>query len=167
MWQAYLSAIDLHVESAQKRLLITAAAVVVTGLQTCVALTMGQVFRPEDKWGPLSGMMKITHKVRSVWLFYKSEQHMSLQYNWAKTLFTQKGPSARTEDFITRRPGMQMRIAQHCLHTAVGAAAAAAGSAHIASGQELKTGYELQLELCSACMAASKSSHSYLSVQHT
>ena len=33
-------------------------------MQTCVALTMGQVFRPEDKWGPLSGMMKITPKVR-------------------------------------------------------------------------------------------------------
>ena len=37
-------------------------AVLATGLQTIAAVVMGQVFRPEDKWGPLSGLMKITHK---------------------------------------------------------------------------------------------------------
>ncbi|DBB15756.1 TPA: hypothetical protein ACH3X3_003959 [Trebouxia sp. C0006] len=47
---------------AYTALTITTALAIVTALQTCTALAMGQVFRPEDKWGPLSGVMKITHK---------------------------------------------------------------------------------------------------------
>jgi len=43
-------------------LMVCTSAAIVTALQTCTALVMGQVFRPEDKWGPLSGLMKITHK---------------------------------------------------------------------------------------------------------
>lgn len=142
--------------------MITDAAVVVTGLQTCVALTMGQVFRPEDKWGPLSGMMKITHKVREhTQHLYKCEQHFSLhslQHDCAENFQAQR--LSHIEDDITRWPGMVVRIAHFCLHH-VGAA----GSTHVASGQELETENELQLSSCSTHMAASKGSSLHTSVQ--
>ena len=46
--------------------MVCTSAAIVTALQTCMALAMGQVFRPEDKWGPLSGLMKITHKASPI-----------------------------------------------------------------------------------------------------
>jgi len=48
-------------------LMVCTSAAIVTALQTCTALGTGQVFRPEDKWGPLSGLMKITHKASPIW----------------------------------------------------------------------------------------------------
>ncbi|KAK9807721.1 hypothetical protein WJX72_007166 [[Myrmecia] bisecta] len=43
-------------------LAIASGAVAVTFLQTLVAISMGQVFRPDDKWGPMSGLNKLSHR---------------------------------------------------------------------------------------------------------